>query len=47
MKITQEMLEHFTVFSPDATALYRVHQDGALETLYLSDDLLPGLGFSY
>lgn len=40
-EITNEMLESFTAFSPIDTAIYRV-VNGALETLFLSDNI-PGL----
>ena len=45
MNITIDILEHFKRFSPIDTAVYRV-KDGALETLFLSENIPELLGMT-
>jgi signal transduction histidine kinase/FixJ family two-component response regulator/PAS domain-containing protein len=39
MELTRQMLAHFAALAPSDTAVYQVHGDGALETLYLSSNI--------
>jgi signal transduction histidine kinase/ActR/RegA family two-component response regulator len=39
MDITKEMLGHFSAFAPSNSAVYHVSEAGALDTLYLSENI--------
>lgn len=46
MEMTSGMLQHFIAFAPEDSAVYHVSKDGALETLYLSENIPSLLGMT-